>query len=62
MPYSCLLCQKSFSKRSYLTRHEKTFVDYGETIKLETIKEDMNNVDDPLNIQIYEELVFNNLY
>ena len=51
MPYSCLLCQKSFSKRSYLTRHEKTFVDYGETIKLETIKEDMNNVDDPLNIQ-----------
>ena len=63
-PYSCHLCQKSFSKCSYLTRHEKTFVDCGETLKLERIKEDMNNedsVDGPLNIQHNEELLFSNL-
>ena len=37
------------------------FIDCGETIKLKRIKEDMNNVDDPLNIQHNEELLFINL-
>ena len=37
---------------------KRHFVDYGETIKLKRIKEDMNSVDDPLNIQHNEELLF----
>ena len=41
---------------------KRHFVDCGETIKLKTIKEDMNNedsVDDPLDIQHNEKYIFN---
>ena len=43
---------------------KRHFVVCGETIKLERIKKDMNiegSVDDPLNIQHNEELLFSNL-
>ena len=73
-PYSCDVCQKSFSESSALSKHNKTaahiermksmntiiplsqssFIDCGETIKEEDIKEEIKeeeSVDDPLSIQ-----------
>ena len=72
-PYSCDICQKSYSQSSQLSRHNKTaahikkmksknidsssnpntFVDCGEAIKVEDIKEEMNedeSVEDPLSV------------
>jgi uncharacterized Zn-finger protein len=73
-PFSCDVCQKSYSQSNALSQHNKTaahmekiksnntnipptqssFVDCGETVKVEDIKEEMNeeeSVDDPLSIQ-----------
>ena len=69
-PFSCDVCQKSFAESSSLSKHNKSaahikkntnipitqssFVDCGEFIKEEDIKEEIKDdgsVDDPLSIQ-----------
>ena len=73
-PFSCDVCQKSYTQSNALSQHNKTaayiermkskhriipltqssFVDCGESIKVEDMKEEMNeeeSVDDPLSIQ-----------
>ena len=70
-PFSCGVCQKSFAESSSLSKHntslahikkntdilitQSSFVDCGEFIKEEDIKEevkdDVESVDDPLSIQ-----------
>ena len=70
-PYSCEICQKSFADTSSLREHKKSrahlekqkslntnqnnYFDSGEAIKVEDIKEELNeeeSVEDPLSVQL----------
>ena len=76
-PYSCEICKKSFVDSSVLIKHKKSlahlkrekslntnqnnYVDCGEAIKVEDIKEELNemeSVEDPLSLQLDNQTIY----